>query len=172
MDIVFNCPECRQELEVEETGAGSQIDCPSCGATITIPEPSPRNMRAVPAGGLPGGVSTTTAAPATDTPGATVARGKHLRVPVGKKSAAKIEPPKPMLETQAKGLDKKLRVKTMRNGDYANHGPGAFDAAVTEFLSKLEEHALVSVTPIQYMHPNGNTSTYIQDYGVMILYRG
>jgi ribosomal protein S27E len=36
MDIVFNCPNCEQELAVDQSGAGSQIECPSCGETITI----------------------------------------------------------------------------------------------------------------------------------------
>ena len=29
MDIVFNCPNCDQELAVDSTGAGSNIECPS-----------------------------------------------------------------------------------------------------------------------------------------------
>ena len=39
MDVIFNCPKCEQELAVDSTGAGTEIDCPSCGETIVIPTP-------------------------------------------------------------------------------------------------------------------------------------
>ena len=39
MDVIFNCPKCEQELAVDSSGSGSPINCPSCGAAITIPEP-------------------------------------------------------------------------------------------------------------------------------------
>jgi len=39
MDVIFNCPKCQQQLEVDAGGAAQEIDCPACGETITIPEP-------------------------------------------------------------------------------------------------------------------------------------
>lgn len=45
MDIVFKCPHCRQELEVDAGAAGQPIDCPSCGTKLTIPEADPTNLR-------------------------------------------------------------------------------------------------------------------------------
>ena len=42
MEIIFNCPNCDQELAVDSQGAGSQIPCPTCGETITIPDKSAR----------------------------------------------------------------------------------------------------------------------------------
>ena len=157
MDIVFNCPECRQELEVDESGAGSQIDCPECGASITIPEPSPVNIRAVPAG------------PAN--PGAAQAREKHLTVPVGKKAPVLIERPKATLETQAKGLDKKLKVKTFRRSDYATEPNNAFDKAVSDFLGGLDDHSIHSLVPVQHSHVDAATGQVLNDYGVMVIYR-
>jgi len=38
-DIAFNCPYCSQDLVVDEEGAGLEIPCPQCGATIQIPYP-------------------------------------------------------------------------------------------------------------------------------------
>ena len=59
MDIIFYCPKCEQELAVDSAGIGSEIECPSCGETIVIPEPEPAvrrrlHLRAVtaPAAGL------------------------------------------------------------------------------------------------------------------------
>ena len=49
MDIVFNCPHCEQELAVDNSGAGSEIQCPSCGEKIMIPAaatpPAPESLR-------------------------------------------------------------------------------------------------------------------------------
>jgi DNA-directed RNA polymerase subunit RPC12/RpoP len=158
MDIVFNCPECRQELEVDESGAGSDIECPACGATITIPEPSPVNIRAIPATG-----------PAN--PGAAQAREKHLTVPVGKKAPVQIERPKATLETQAKGLDKKLKVKTFRRSDYTTEPNNAFDKAVSDFLASLDDHAIHSLVPVHHSHVDAATGQVLNDYGVMVIYR-
>src|SRR5580658_6742100 len=41
MDISFKCPICDQELEVDASGAGSNIECPSCSNSITVPQPDP-----------------------------------------------------------------------------------------------------------------------------------
>ena len=40
MDIIFDCPKCEQELAVDSSGAGSEINCPSCGEKIVIPQAS------------------------------------------------------------------------------------------------------------------------------------
>src|SRR5206468_10758318 len=39
MDVIFTCPKCDQELAVDSSGAGSEIDCPACGESIVIPSP-------------------------------------------------------------------------------------------------------------------------------------
>ncbi len=49
MDVIFNCSHCDQELSVDAAGAGSEIECPSCGGRIVIPAP-PEGAPA-PAGG-------------------------------------------------------------------------------------------------------------------------
>lgn len=36
-DIYFKCPSCEQRLVVEETGAGSSINCPQCSSAVQIP---------------------------------------------------------------------------------------------------------------------------------------
>jgi DNA-directed RNA polymerase subunit RPC12/RpoP len=37
MDITFNCPRCGQHLTVNDSGAGMQVNCPSCNERINIP---------------------------------------------------------------------------------------------------------------------------------------
>ena len=45
MDVIFNCPKCDQELAVDSSGAGSEINCPSCGEAIVIPAPERNTLR-------------------------------------------------------------------------------------------------------------------------------
>ena len=44
MDINFKCRQCDQDLSVDATGAGSEIQCPACGTTIVIPVASPEAL--------------------------------------------------------------------------------------------------------------------------------
>jgi len=37
MDITFNCTKCGQNIAIDEAGAGISVQCPSCGASITVP---------------------------------------------------------------------------------------------------------------------------------------
>lgn len=39
-DVIFNCPECKTTLKVDETGVGQTVDCPSCRKKILIPAPT------------------------------------------------------------------------------------------------------------------------------------
>ena len=45
MDITFNCPKCDQELVVDDSYAGEQIECPECSSQIIVPSES--NVSAV-----------------------------------------------------------------------------------------------------------------------------
>ena len=49
MDINFKCTHCGQELSADESGAGSEIQCPACNGMLVIPAPTPA------VAGLPGG---------------------------------------------------------------------------------------------------------------------
>jgi hypothetical protein len=49
MSIVFNCPKCSQPLTVGDEHARSQVRCPACAATVTVPGP----VRAEPLEAIP-----------------------------------------------------------------------------------------------------------------------
>jgi ribosomal protein S27E len=148
MDIIFNCPNCEQELEVDASGAGSEIECPSCEETIT----NPANP-----------ISTSAAAKVE----------MHLKVPVRKTSESLIAKPKvATLEGVAKNIDKVMRVKTIRHTDCIEVGHDKFDEFVTNFLNKVGETHIVSITPLTYTHVDIGTQKILTDYAVMVVYKG
>ena len=177
MDIIFNCPKCEQELEVDSTGAGSEIECPSCGDTIVIPQPGSQGTRAG-MGGDTGTVPTTTTGTTGQTinPIATSAAAKvekHLKVPVHNKPAESlIAKPLPTLEVAAKETDKKIRTKTIRHSDCIEVGHDRFDEVVTQFLGKVGDANIISINPINYTHIDIGSQKLMTDFGVMIVYKG
>jgi len=178
MDIIFNCPHCEQELEVDAAGAGSEIECPSCEATIVIPEPGAKGTRTS-GSDSPHGLPTFSQAPSETlnpaNPIASSAAAKvelHLKVPVRKTSESLIAKPLQPLEAAAKNTDKKIRVKTIRHTDCIEVGHDNFDAVVSSFLGKIGEANIVSLTPLTYTHLDIGSQKLLTDFGVMVVYRG
>jgi DNA-directed RNA polymerase subunit RPC12/RpoP len=173
MDVIFNCPKCNQELEVDASGAGEEIECPSCGERIRIPTQDATGAPVQPAGGW-------AAAPGQPQPVNAIAASaaakveRHLKVPVradtkGQMLIAKALPP---LEVAAKESDRLLRIKCIRHVDCVEVGHDKFDEVVTAFLGKIGETNLVSLTTIAYSHIDISSQKLLTDYGVMIVYRG
>jgi len=166
MDIVFNCPNCDQELAVDQSGAGSQIDCPSCGETITIPA-------------APGKV-TTSSIPASPTPAPsainTSAAAKiemHLKVPVHDKPAESlIGKAKPPLDVVQKGAGKRLRIRTIRRAACIENGHDLFDDKVSEFLHAVGESNIVTTHVVVYEQFDVGVQKIMTDYGILVIYRG
>ena len=172
MDVIFNCPKCEQELAVDSTGAGTEINCPACGESIVIPVPELVVNRP--------GVDSAPGAPRVEVhpinPIASSAAAKvemHLRVPVHKTpTASLIEKPLAPLEVAAKESDKKVRVKTIKHTDCIEVGHDKFDEVVSNFLIKVGESNMISITTLTYTHLDIGTQKLLTDFGVMIVYRG
>jgi DNA-directed RNA polymerase subunit RPC12/RpoP len=167
MDIIFNCPNCDQELASDPSGAGSQIECPSCGEQITIPSSGKVTTGSLPAvPPPPAAASPITASAAAKVP-------LHLKVPVrDKPSESLIDKPKPPLEVVQKGAGKKLRIRSIRRAQCIENGHDYFDDRVTEFLNQVTETNLISVHPINYEHFDVAVQKIMTDYGVVVVYRG
>jgi DNA-directed RNA polymerase subunit RPC12/RpoP len=171
MDIIFNCPHCEQEMAVDSTGAGSDIQCPSCGQKITIPAeapPPPSSPAPAPAGHVEG----------VHQPSHTIASSAaakvemHLKVPVrDKPGEVLIAKPKAPLEAVVKGAEKKIRVRTIRHSNCVDSGHDKFDERVTEFLSEIGEGNLISVHTLNYTHFDVSIQKIMEDYGIAIVYR-
>jgi DNA-directed RNA polymerase subunit RPC12/RpoP len=168
MDIVFNCPNCDQEMAVDQAGAGSQIDCPSCGEHLTIPATGK-----VTTGSLP---PITPPSAALVSPIASSAAAKvplHLKVPVrDKPGESLIDKPKPPLETVQKGAGKRLRIHTIRRAACIESGHDKFDEKVTAFLNEVMETNLIGIHTISYEMFDVGVQKVMTDYGVLIVYRG
>jgi hypothetical protein len=157
MDLIFKCPHCDQELEVDAAGAGSELACPSCAKTIKVPDPEPANIVSLTS-------ATATGAPKVE---------KHFVVPQRAVPAeVLIQKPKRPLDLVAKDGDKKLRIKSFKRSDCQEVGHDHFDETVSEFLEKVGQSNIVSISPLTYSYIDSGSRQVMADYGVMIVFRG
>ena len=159
MDITFNCPHCGLSLEVDQDAAGQQFDCPTCSKPLTVP--------AAPVVAPRSGASAAT-------PSASAPREeKRMAVPASQKPIGSlIQKPNKSLELAAKESKPGMRVKTIRHSDCKEVGKDTFDEVVSDFLNKIGDQALVSITPINYSYLDIATQKLLADFGVMVIYRG
>ena len=157
MDLIFKCIHCGQELEVNPAGAGTTIDCPTCGQEITIPEPEPNTIQNV-------------------NPIATSAAAKEVKqfaVPLrSSPSEVLVKNTARRLDAVAKDGERRLRLRTIKRTECVEVGQDRFDETVSDFLAKIGDDNIVSIHPISYSHLDLNTRQNISDYGVMIVYKG
>ena len=170
MDIVFNCPNCEQELAVDQSGAGSEIECPSCGETITIPAGTGK----VTTGSLPVEPPTGPApAPSAINTSAAAKIEMHLKVPVHDKPAESlIGKAKPPLEVVQKGSGKRLRVRTIRRAACIENGHDLFDDKVSACLQDIGESNIVATHVVVYEQFDVGVQKIMTDYGLLVIYRG
>lgn len=167
MDIIFNCPTCDQELAVDQSGAGTQIDCPACGTALTIP-----TTGKVTTGSLPP-VIPPNPLPSSITSSAAAKVPLHLKVPVRNTPAESlIGKPKPPLEIVQKGAGKRLRTYTIRHASCVESGHDMFDEKVSDFLNEVGETNLVGIHVINYEHFDVGVQKVMTDYGVLVVFRG
>lgn len=168
MEIIFNCPHCEQELSVDAEGAGSEIPCPTCGEVITIPEKSTKEAPTTPADGD----DSKKLAPSAIASSAAAKVEMHLKVPVRATSESLIKKASLPLDAVAKGADKQVRIKTMRHDKCIESGHDKFDEMVSKVLAQIGEQNIISIHPINYEHFDVQTQKVMNDYGMVIIFRG
>lgn len=157
MDLNFYCPNCRQELEVDASGAGSEIECPACSERITIPDAEPEMVR------VHNPIASSAAAK----------EEKHFQVPVhDAPSEALIKKSAKTLEVAAREEDRKMRLKCFKRGECMELGHDVFDKTVSAFLDEIGEHHVISMHPISYSHIDAVSQKILVDYGLMVFYKG
>ena len=176
MDITFKCPHCEQELAVDVSGAGSEIECPSCGEKIVIPAQSspPRQQPSNPSPAAEGGKSGAHHPVNAMASSAAAKVEMHLKVPVSsdKPTASLLSKPSKPLEVAAKETGKIVRVKSIRHTDCIEVGHDRFDEMVSNFLAKVGEANIISITPLTYTHLDSGSQKLMTEYALLIVYRG
>ena len=157
MDVTFVCPNCRQELEADAALAGTQIQCPACAHSITIPEPDPATVKVM------NPIASSAAA----------REERHFSVPMhDAPTEVLIQKPPPPLEVAAKDTEKTLHVKTIRRTDCVEVGHDNFDKVVSEVLARIGQENIVSLNTFNYTHLDIGSQKLMTDFGIMIVYRG
>jgi hypothetical protein len=168
MDVVFKCPHCDQQLEVDAGGAGTSLQCPSCMNTITVPSQEQE---------LESESDKTATAPApapTPPPKPPAApEPKHFSVPVHEKTSDPlIQKTNRPLDVVAKEGDKKMRIRTFKRSDCQEVGRDRFDEKVSEFLEQVGQANIVSIDTISYSTIDMATHHQMDDYGVLVVFKG
>jgi ribosomal protein S27E len=159
MDINFKCRHCEQDLSVDASGAGSEIQCPACGHTLVIPAASPDVL-------TPHVINPiASSAAAREGP-------KHFAVPQHEKGGESLisKPAKRYDAPANEGIQ--LRTKCIRHFDCVEVGKDHFDEVVTNFINKIGEPNIVKIDTFNYAHRDLETRDWVTDYGVFIVYRG
>lgn len=157
MDVVFACPNCRQELAADAALSGTEIQCPACNVSLSIPAVDPANVR--------------TSNPITSS--AAAKEEKHFVVPVrDQPTEVLIQKANRPLEVAAKDEDKRIRVKTIKHTDCIEVGHDRYDEVVTEFLGRVGQENIISINSINYTHLDIGTQKLMTAYGVTIIYKG
>jgi len=163
MDLIFNCPHCEQELAVDDSAAGSEIECPSCSHTIVIPATGSEG------GGGEGGSPPLALNPISTS--AAAREERHFAVPQHETPTGPlIAKPLKTLEAAAKGSGL-VTVKTFRRSDCVEVGKDNFDQIVSKFLQEVGDENLVSLHPITYSHQDLASHQWISDYGIIVIYK-
>lgn len=150
---------------MDAEGAGSEIPCPTCGETITIPEKSAKES-------LSNGQDAPRLAPSAIQSSAAAKVEMHLKVPVRAAPESLIKKPAVPLDAVAKGADKQIRIKTMRHDKCIESGHDKFDEMVSKILAQIGEPNIISIHPIYFEHFDVQTQKVMTDYGLIIIYRG
>jgi hypothetical protein len=160
MDIIFTCPNCKQQLEAPASLSGSTINCPACSHQLVIPEADAAHLR-------------TGAGPSSDGNAARLEE-KHFVVPMSERpTQSLIQKPLPPLEVAARvdGV-RSLMIKCIRHSDCVEVGKDRFDEIVSDFLNKVGEPNVVNVSVFNYEHLDLATRQMVTDYGILVVYRG
>ena len=166
MDINFKCRHCDQDLSVDDSAAGSEIQCPSCGGHLTIPA-SPQAPAPAAAGG-PAGLPKVMNPMASS---AAAKEDKHFKVPIHDTATESLiaKPARPLDAAAKEGVS--IVVKCFRHSDCVEVGKDHFDEVVTTFLNKIGESHIIKIETFNYTHQELASRQWVTDYGIMILYR-
>jgi phage FluMu protein Com len=121
MDLTFNCEKCKQQLAVDVSAAGSEIECPTCGQTLTVPQADPTNIH------VSNPISSSAAARVE----------KHFSVPVHDAPSEILIKKIEHQPEVSPGGKKTLKIKCIKRVDCVEVGKDRYEEIVSNFLGKL-----------------------------------
>ena len=65
-----------------------------------------------------------------------------------------------------------MRVKSFRHSDHVEVGKDHFDEHVCQWLGKVGEANVISISPFTYTHQDLASRAWVTDYGILIVFRG
>ena len=170
MDTSFSCPKCNLHITADESVVGEEVDCPDCGHKIRVPPPKKSR---------PGGSGAKSPASSTRNVSAAVKSGaKSTSQALGHKALVVPQhhgPPESLLKKAAvedhSDEPPKIRVRCIKRSTCVEVGHDRFDEVVTDFLNKVGQANIISLSPISYgvIDPSGHM---LPDYGIMVIYKG
>lgn len=183
MDIIFDCPHCKQELSIDAAGAGTTLECPACSRSVTVPAEGKSAAEAPPEHAAPPAPAAPVAPTALFAPAGTVINAmassagakefKHFVVPVhAGPTEMLIAKALPTLEVAAKATDRRMRIKSFRHSDHVEVGKDHFDEHVSDWLGKVGDENIVRFSTFAYTHQDLASRAWVTDYGVLVVYRG
>ncbi len=156
---------------MDSSGAGSEIECPSCHETIVIPARSTKAAPAFSPAEIP--VPTPGLTPSAINSSAAAKVEMHLKVPVrSTPGETLIVKPKPPLEAVVRGAGKQIRTHTIKHGACMESGHDNFDAVAAKFLNEVGETNIIAIHTISYSFLDIATQKLMNDYGLLVIYRG
>jgi hypothetical protein len=202
MDVTWNCPQCRQELSADEGDAGQEIQCPTCGESQCIPQPKAEAIKLpvpshVQSPSKPPSLSLNLPVPPAPTPPAPAPAefpAEAAAAPAAEAAPAREPQPAPKHEHKSYSVpqhegpaeklvkkkaeaapegpkERRMRIRCIKRHMCEEVGHDKFEEVVTDFLKKVGEENIVSISPVSYGMVNTIGQT-LNDYGVMIVYRG
>ena len=155
---------------MDASASGSEVDCPTCNAKITIPEgeqeaPQETQEEAEAARATLALNPINTSAAAKE--------HKQYAVPMhDAPSAALIKKANIPLEAAAKkSSERTMHIRSIKRTDCLEVGHDRFDEIVSGILGEIGEANIVSVNTISYTHLDISTRALMVDYGVMLIYK-
>lgn len=160
---------------MDSSGAGQEIDCPTCGERILVPAADPDAAALAASNARVPGASLTGHEPTNTISSSAAAKVEmHLKVPVhtGRNAESLIAKPLAPLEVAAKQSDRQIRVKCIRRIECVEVGHDNFDKVVTEFLTQVGEANILNLLPLCYTTLDISSQKILTDYGLMVVYKG
>lgn len=153
---------------MDASAAGGAIECPTCGAEISVPEADITNIHALNpiAASAAAKIERHFSVPVREGPSEVLLRMPQ-RPPPGEAVAAATA----VAAGEAPAGGKRICIKIFRHSDCIEVGRDRYEEMVAAFLNQVGEANIISINALTYTHVDIGSQKILTDYAVQILYR-